>query len=197
MNITFNQKYDFDTYPVEIEYSSAGTYHYAVDGTITAVVRIPGDFLGDNKMAQSTDDGETWTITSDVLDGEHFISSTWPNDSVGYVAVGYYSGTKSLYKTIDGGATWSILNEPPNFQMIRFADADNGIGVTDFGFYYTTDGANSWTEIEVCKDSDGQYSMGYDEVIAYPSVNNGWVAGSNYHADFLGADEGIFHFVGE
>ncbi len=197
MNITFNHLYDLDAYPVKIETNSSGSYYYATDGTITAVVSLPNDNSGDMKMAQSTDNGATWTITSDVLDGDNFISSSWVNNSVGYVAVGYYSGAKNLYKTTDGGATWTVLNEPPNFQMIRFADENNGIGVTDFDFFYTTDGGNSWTEIEVCKNSDGQYIMGYDEVLAYPSVNNGWVAGSKYHDDFINSDTGVFNFKGE
>ena len=203
MNIIFseNEKYDPSViplyYPVNIEDSSAGSYHYAANGTITAVVTETSNNTGDLKMAQSTDNGATWTITSNVLDGDYLKSSSWVNDNVGYVAVGYYSGTKNLYKTTDGGATWVKLNAPPDFQMIRFADENNGIGVTDFDFYYTINGGTSWTEIEVCKNSEGQYIMGYDEVIAYPSVNNGWVAGSKYHADFSGSDEGIFHFQGE
>ena len=192
MNIIYSQMYDNDDYPVRLEDISAGTYHYATDGTITAVVTLTGDYSGDEKIAQSTDNGTTWTIITDI---SGFTSSSWVNDTVGYICAGNYG--RDIYKTLDGGATWSILNEAPKFEMIRFADADNGIGVTDFGFYYTTDGGNSWTEIDVCKDSDGRYIMGYDEVIAYPSVNNGWVAGSNYHADLSGTDEGIFHFTGE
>lgn len=197
MNISYSQMYEDDSLPIILEDSSAGSYHYATDGTITAIVSETSNNSGDMKMAQSTDNGATWTITSDVLDGDFFNSSSWVNDSVGYVAVGYSTGAKNLYKTTDGGANWTMLNEPPDFQMIHFADENNGIGVTDFDFYYTTDGGTSWTEIEVCKDSDGQYIMGYDEVVSYPSVNNGWVAGDKYHDDFAGADEGVFHFTGE
>ena len=197
MNISYSQMYEDDSLPVILEDSSAGSYHYATDGTITAIVTETSNNSGDMKMAQSTDNGATWSITSNVLDGEFFNSSSWVNDSVGYVAVGYSTGAKNLYKTTDGGANWTALNEPPDFQMIRFVDENNGIGVTDFDFYYTTDSGTTWTEIEVCKDSDGQYIMGYDEVIAYPSVNNGWVAGSMYHDDFLGSDTGVFNFTGE
>jgi hypothetical protein len=39
--------------------------------------------------------------------------------------------------------------------------------------------------------------MGYDEVLAYPSVDNGWVAGSKYYEDFTGSTEGVFNFIGE
>lgn len=200
MEITFseNVKYNYMHYPVTIETHAGIGYHYATDGTITAIVTENSNTTGNLLMAQSTDNGETWTITSDVLDGGFFNSSSWVNDTIGYVAVGNYSGAISLYKTTNGGTTWSLINnEPPKFQMIRFTDENNGIGVTDFDFYYTSDGGASWTEIEVCKNSEGQYIMGYDEVIAYPSVDNGWVAGSMYHDDFLGSDTGLFNFTGE
>jgi len=190
-----NEHYDSSwTYPVTID----RMLHYAQDGTITAMVTQNSDTTGDLFIAQSNDKGESWTFTSEVLDGEYFRSTSWVNDNTGYIAVGYYSGAKNLYKTLDGGATWSLVNtDPPKFQMIRFADETHGIGVTDFDFYYTTDAGVSWTEIEVCKNSDGQYNMGYDEVLAYPSVDNGWVAGSKYYEDFTGSTEGVFNFIGE
>jgi len=181
-------------YPVTID----RILHYAQDGTTTALVTKNSDNTGELFIAQSTDKGESWTFTSDALDKDYFLSTSWASDTIGYIAVGYTTGAKSLYKTLDAGATWSIVNnDPPEFQMIRFADATNGIGVTDFDFYYTTDGGTSWTEIEVCKNADGQYNMVYDEVLAYPSVNNGWVAGSKLSVDYLSSTKGMFNFTGE
>jgi len=195
MQLTYSNRIDQNTYPVIIEEHAGIGYHFAADNTITAVVTESSNYSGDVKIAQSTDLGTTWTITSNVLDEGQFISSTWPDDNVGFVAVGFYSGAQNIYKTTDGGTNWEALpnsSQLPGFQMIRFADENNGIGITDFDFYTTNDGGSSWKQI-TCKDTNGyDYGAGFDEVISYPSVNNGWVSGRNKNINKIG----IFHYTG-
>ncbi len=110
---------------------------YAVDAT-------------DMDVFKSTDQGESWSST-----GTPFISpaSPWalavdPNDpNVVYVGTHYFQGR--LYKSADGGSTWSIETEGlppvgPASIVIDPRDSDVYVGLESGGVYRSTDGAESW-----------------------------------------------------
>jgi len=186
-----------ETYPafsVSIEANAGGGFHLAEDGTITSVVNAPikDSFDTVSQMAQSTDNGETWKIMHSMK-LTYLKTTSWATDNAGYIS-GYDGNRNSyIYKTLDGGETWSE-KEAKEFQMMRFANSDNGIAVTDFDFYTTSNAGKTWQEIE-CKSADGQALGGFDEVLSYPSVGNGWIAGGKYSSDRLNRELGLYHYV--
>jgi len=183
---------------IALDYDANGALHYATDGTIVAVIDAT-----DASIARSTDNGLTWTTVQD-LGATGFHSATWPNDNVGFLVFGSdWSGGEKMYKTTDGGITWNsyIMSEQGSaydrkLTMISFVNENDGIAVSSFDFFVTNDGGHVWIN-QMCYTTDGQYNTGFDEVISYPSLNNGWIAGSSYNNYTSPSTNGIFHYQGE
>lgn len=115
---------------------------YFFDDTTGIVV---GGINGTGVILKTTDAGESWsktTVSSSLL-AVHF-----PSRDIGY-AVGY---NKSIFKTIDGGATWSYQNAPVNSLFwaysVFFINNDTGfVGIKNgpgYGFLKTYDGGQNW-----------------------------------------------------
>lgn len=104
----------------------------------------------------SLDDGKTWKTkrvkTTNGIKDIFFL----PN-GVGYLKAGTTSGWAhqnigEVYKTLDGGTTWTKITEPINGTIIWFYNENIGY-LQDLKFgsaqilYVTTDGGSSWKEV--------------------------------------------------
>ena len=63
--------------------------------------------------------------------------------------------TQDLYKTTDGGRTWSRESALPAFGWITFVDAQTGFltagwypGSSNWIFFKTANGGKSWTRVQ-------------------------------------------------
>src|SRR4051812_12250450 len=66
------------------------------------------------------------------------------NDSIGYLL----SSNGAVFKTIDGGQSWSNPSKTNSCTSIYFVSADTGFACDanyGTGIYKTTDGGQSWT----------------------------------------------------
>jgi photosystem II stability/assembly factor-like uncharacterized protein len=94
------------------------------------------------------------------------------NYEIGY-AIDGHSGT--LYKSIDGGATWSDVNPGsfPSLQDIFFSDPENGWVIGRNGaIFHTTDAGINWTHEKSL--------TGYDlNRILFTPNGDGWIFGDN------------------
>ena len=183
---------------ISLDYDSNGALHYAANGTIVAVIDAD-----DASIKRSTDNGTTWTTVQE-LGSTGFHSATWPNDNIGFLVFGSdWAGGEKMYKTTNGGITWEsfVMSEQGSgydrkLTMISFVNENDGIGVSAFDFFVTNDGGRVWVN-QMCYTTDGQYNAGFDEVISYPSLNNGWIAGSSYNSYTSPSTQGVFHYQGE
>lgn len=58
------------------------------------------------------DGAQTWaTVSPDVAFGDSFAGMDFVNASTGFVITNDVTGTRNLYKTTDGGATWGVLGK--------------------------------------------------------------------------------------
>ncbi len=105
----------------------------------------------DGAVARTTDAGRTWEcvtiLGSQMLESVHFLDKD----------VGYASGTKGIYKSINGGINWIELNLPDTLGGwgCHFIDRDNGLYIgggcgnnnnsNPQRFYRTSDGGTTWT----------------------------------------------------
>ena len=120
--------------------SDTGMYFLSLNQTPTG--RIFLSAYGDNKAYYSDDNGITWTSMS--LFGTLGVEfSYFPTSSVGYVSYG-----STLYKTTNGGSTWTYMSAYIGSFItdIFFIDANIGWMIDfDHDLYYTTNGGISWT----------------------------------------------------
>ncbi len=161
--------------------------HLSEDGTITTVIGGEGNSETQCRIAQSSDNGTTWTIRT-TMDFPSVETADWVGDNFAYI-----NGKKNSYRTTDAGVSWTEF-ETPDFRCLSFADATNGIGLTDFDFYTTTDGGATWTKLDC-----GTYN-GIGDYLSYPSVNNGWVLGSKTFVEnneIVDKKYGFYKYKGE
>ena len=104
----------------------------------------------DGAVARTTDAGKSWEcvtiIGSQMLESVHFLDKD----------VGYASGTKGIYKSINGGISWTELTLPDTLGGwgCHFIDRDNGLYIgggcgnnrngNPQRFYRTSDGGITW-----------------------------------------------------
>lgn len=99
------------------------------------------------RVMKTTDGGDNWT---QVLSQISFGHIQFVNDMVGYGnRIGYLDG--AMYKTIDGGNTWSLnIEVDEDINAFHFVDENNGYFVGDQGLIYkTNDGGTNWEELEI------------------------------------------------
>ncbi len=86
----------------------------------------------DSLLLKTTDGGQTWLeVNYSGIEffsfGDAIVNLKFINEETGFMAVGPYTG---IYKTVDGGLTWTLLETPGNMcynQGLFFWDENNGI----------------------------------------------------------------------
>ena len=93
-------------------------------------------------IARTTDAGATWTWI-DTPSNSDINSIFFLNDTLGF-----FAGNGGA-RTTDGGDTWTLIPELPQFTMsIFFTDPDTGYAVQYSGYVLrSTDGGDSWDEL--------------------------------------------------
>lgn len=103
-----------------------------------------GGTNGTPLVLRTTNGGSTWNAVSPNMAG-NITSLSMVNASTGWAVCSYI-----LYKTTDGGITWSKPLDQNSlgvvFNSVKFVDANNGWVVGMPGaVYHTTDGGANWT----------------------------------------------------
>lgn len=122
------------------------------------------------KVMKTTDGGDNWT---QVLSQISFGHIQFVNDMVGYGnRIGYSDG--AMYKTIDGGNTWSLnIEVDEDINAFHFVDENNGYFVGDQGLIYkTTDGGTNWVKLEIPYEWYTQVNF-YSKNIGYIADEDG------------------------
>ena len=83
---------------------------------------------------------------------------------------GYSCSTTGLYKTNDGGVTWTnVLPAAASFMVPYFFDINNGYCLVDNEMYKTSDGGQHWTRS--CKLANDKFSG-----LHMFTMNSGWAS---------------------
>jgi len=112
----------------------------------------------DGHIAITSDGGNSWNAS--IIQGRPFLESIHFVDS----KHGFTSGPGGVFKTIDGGISWTNISSFINMSQIwgcYFVDKDNGMYVgggcngSAQVFVRTTNGGNSWSVFESYEDDTG------------------------------------------
>ena len=171
-----------------------------------------GYTLVGNDYFKSTDSGNTWSYISTPLHYEYANGFDFVNSDIGYsIGGGTTSAAGSVYKTTNGGSTWTKSNNGVNviadgFYAIDFIDEN--IGFVSGGFNQpktlkTTNGGNSWQQLNTLRFGQIQFlntSVGYARNIGnsfnriYKTIDGGLTWNIIFEIE---DDVKSFHFVNE
>jgi photosystem II stability/assembly factor-like uncharacterized protein len=84
---------------------------------------------------------------------------------------GWFANENTLYKTVDGGVTWSLVHRSDKIKDIDFVSPSTGFYCTATEIYKTTDSGSTWTRI--CKIRSGDFTE-----IFFLDENTGWANGT-------------------
>lgn len=103
------------------------------------------DYNSDIQIFKSTDGGATWLPSNLITTSSWINAMFFVNPLTGYVVAG-----KTVYKTNDGGISWSsqILSINFNCYSVYFANLNTGWIASGPNIYRTDDGGISWTSEE-------------------------------------------------
>lgn len=144
-----------------------------------------------NKLYKTEDAGASWqALTIDVspLTNPVFQSIDFRDDTIGYVLFRATNSQSQLgsyvYKTIDGGDTWSEVTPTglpvgTGYADIHFVSTTEGYAATGERVFKTTDGGANWA-------SDSSVISFYPVEIDFFNANNG----------IVGAADGTFAYKG-
>lgn len=140
---------------------------------------IPGIVYvgGLNGLYKSIDDGDTWESVNIYDTNETPFKSIWFfNEQIGLASFSYnpklgyiydlQEPQKGLYKTVDGGLSWTLLDTSRYFRNIEYVSEDTVFAIANCtGNYYdgilcrSFNGGLSWEEMDVMGNNISDYSF--------------------------------------
>ncbi len=148
----------------------------------------------ETKVLRTTDGGLTWldATPSGVSSVRWSAARFFLNTSTGWILLSNADTTTgTLYKTVNGGATWAATPVPLTADGLLFLDATNGWAITSLGagagsmalaISRTNDGGVTWTRVfvndpTVAGSSDSLPLSGMKTGFTFLDPNHGWIGG--------------------
>ncbi|MFD2551437.1 YCF48-related protein [Bizionia sediminis] len=115
---------------------------------------------------------ETVPNLTGVNTGDTHISMFFLNDNIGWI--GRNDGV--ILKTINGGTTWTEQATGVRALDIFFISESKGWAVGNLNSFYTNDGGNTWTTVQVGSTAGSESLL----AVYFISETKGWATGYNY-----------------
>jgi len=105
---------------------------------------------GNTGLIKSSDGGVTWETVSNVIEPAVDFHSMATSKQNPEIIVGFDSGARGLFKTIDAGKTWDVLEYPEYISALAISP-DNSeliyVG-TDNGIFKSDNDGQTWTQLD-------------------------------------------------
>jgi hypothetical protein len=123
-----------------------------------------GDAGENTGLIQSLDGGKTWEKVSDVNDSPVDFHAMAVSKIDPKIIIGFDSGTRNLFKTIDGGNTWDTLQSPGNISSLAISPKDSKfiLAGTSQGIFKSENGGESWSQLKSYQKL-GVLALAFDE----------------------------------
>ena len=124
----------------------------------------------DNKsyIIKTSNSGDKWNVILQDSGGRAFTKVNFINSVTGFACTKWNSGSAKLYKTINGGDNWSLLNNPPlePSYLDLSVVSENELWIVDNiafdgGVYRTTNGGQTWERkyYDISRPADRVYMI--------------------------------------
>lgn len=130
------------------------------------------DFAGDSiiiavsqyiNFFKSSDNGQSWKLVTPTAGqyplgayAANMYSIDLVNDSLGFACGGENFQQGFIYRTTDGGETWTVTNKNHEMRGILMNDTNSGFAAGYGVIYMTTDGGDNWN----ITDADNEFYTG-------------------------------------
>ena len=128
---------------------------------------------GNTGLIKSNDRGVTWQHVSNVIEPPvdfHAMAVSKQNPET---IIGFDSGARGLFKTVDAGKTWKTLEYPEYISALTISPTDSQLifAGTGNGIYKSNDGGITWTHVAYPRLA--VYALNFDDDgILFASVNS-------------------------
>ena len=135
-----------------------------------------------NKLLKTNDGGTTWqNVSLPNLPGGKFYYACFLTPSIGWVNMYDNNQNLFLYKTTNGGTTWTLLNDivatPFACSKMKFVDINTGYALQGFTVLKTLDGGVIWEPLP--RDNNYSYlGFGHNDLQLITN-NQLWVGGGH------------------
>ncbi|MBK9927606.1 MAG: hypothetical protein IPP66_20240 [Anaerolineales bacterium] len=160
---------------------------------------VDGWAVTETQIIRTNDGGVTWyNVTPPNVTETGYATSVFPFDNshvwIQKPDFDNYPNSGFLYRTSDGGLTWTNLTTPFSEGKIQFLDVNNGWALANLGvgagsnavaIYQTTDGGSTWTQ-KYINDPNNQNAGdtlplgGLKSGIAPINMQTAWIYGVTY-----------------
>ena len=159
---------------------------------------VNGWAIGNSYVLRTADGGTTWYNVS-MPNVSSFGSGFFQTASKGWVfAADANSGISSLFRTTNGGATWTAYNNLPfNGGILQFLDDRNGFVMSGQGsgmhkhaiqLFQTSDGGATWTlkyAIDPSQPNNPLPFGGIKQGMTFRDTSTGWIGGYTPTTGFI------------
>jgi len=100
---------------------------------------------------KSSDGGVTWELVSNVIEPPVDFHSVVTSKQNPEIIVGFDSGARGLFKTVDAGKTWETLEYPEHISALTISPDDSEIiyAGTGNGIFKSDNGGQTWTQLDI------------------------------------------------
>ncbi|MBI5146726.1 MAG: hypothetical protein HZA84_05850 [Thaumarchaeota archaeon] len=105
---------------------------------------------GNTGLIKSTDGGKTWQQVATILDPPVDFHAMDVSKSNPEIIIGFDSAERGLFKTVDAGQNWQKLEFPDYVSALAISPTNPNLVFvgTGNGIYQSSDGAQTWTNLE-------------------------------------------------
>ena len=136
---------------------------------------------GNTGLIKSSDGGVTWQQVATILDPPVDFHAMTISKSDPNIIIGFDSGGRGLFKTVDTGKTWETLEYPEYISALAISPSDSQLifAGTGNGIFKSSDGGKTWTHLNTYKGLT-VFALAFDdEGILFASVGTFGLVKSN------------------